>query len=60
VLNDTGFDVAADGSFEILLGGPEQPRNWMALGADASRVTTRHYYEEKGCPAADTSHSVPL
>jgi hypothetical protein len=53
VINDTQFDVASDGSFEVWLGGPPQPRNWIALPADASRVTTRHYYEDETCAAAD-------
>ena len=44
-LNDTGFDVADDGSFEIILGGPERTRGWLALPEDASRVTVRHYWE---------------
>ena len=60
VLNDTGFDVASDGSFEILLGGPPQDRNWLPLTSEASRVTTRHYYEDERCAAADTGRSVPL
>jgi len=55
VINDTQFDVAPDGRFEVLLGGPPRPRNWIALPADASRVTTRHYYEEESCAAADPS-----
>jgi hypothetical protein len=53
VINDTQFDVRPDGSFEVLLGGPPQPRNWIALPADASRVTTRHYYEEETAAAND-------
>src|SRR5262245_49815629 len=31
VINDTGFDLRPDGSFEIFLGGPARPRNWIAL-----------------------------
>ena len=53
VINDTQFDVDREGRFEVLLGGPPQPRNWIALPPDASRVTTRHYYEEESCAAAD-------
>ena len=37
VLNDTGFDVGADGSFELTLGGPSQERGWLPLASDASR-----------------------
>jgi hypothetical protein len=55
VINDTHFDVGPDGRFEILLGGPPQPRNWIALPADATRITTRHYYEEERRAAADSA-----
>ncbi len=60
VINDTQFDVRSDGSFEILLGGPQQPRNWIALPADATRITTRHYFEEERCAAADATRHLAL
>ena len=60
VINDTMFDVAKDGSFEITLGGPEQPRNWLSLAENANRITTRHYFEEAGTAAADDLRPVPL
>jgi hypothetical protein len=60
VINDTQFDVDAAGRFEILLGGPPQPRNWITLPADASRVTTRHYYEEETAAAADPNRHPAL
>lgn len=47
VINDTQFDVAADGSFEIRIGGESAERNWLALPADACRITTRHYFEDE-------------
>jgi hypothetical protein len=53
VINDTQFDVGPDGSFEILVGGPAQERNWLGTESEASRITTRHYYEEESCAAAD-------
>jgi hypothetical protein len=46
VLNDDQFDVDAAGRFELFLGGPPRRRNWIALDPDATRVTTRHYWEE--------------
>ena len=52
VLNDSQFDVDADGRFELFLGGPPRERNWIALPDDAMRVTSRHYWEEKWSPAA--------
>jgi hypothetical protein len=59
-INDTEFTVAADGSFEVIFGGPARPDNWLALPADAARVTTRHYYEEDRPRAADTTPCIPL
>jgi hypothetical protein len=55
VINDEQFDVRPDGTFEISFGGPPQPRNWLALPADASRITTRHYYEDETAAANDPS-----
>jgi hypothetical protein len=49
-LNDTGFDVADDGSFEVTLGGPARARGWLALPEDASRITVRHYWEDVRSP----------
>ena len=46
VLNDEDFDIADDGSFELWLGGAERPRGWLAMPEGASRVTTRHYFED--------------
>lgn len=60
VINDTMFDVAADGSFEIAIGGPAKARNWLALPDDANRLTTRHYFEEERFGAADDLRAVPL
>ncbi len=47
VLNDEHFDVGPDGSFELWLGGPKRARGWLALPEGATRVTTRHYFEDK-------------
>ena len=52
VFNDTHFDVDADGNYEIFLGGAARDRNWMALTPAATRITTRHYWEELWRPAA--------
>ena len=51
VINDSHFDVAEDGSFEIRLGGKPAERNWLALPPDACRILTRHYFEDD-VPAA--------
>lgn len=60
VLNDTMFDVDADGNFELFVGGPERPRNWIGLDPEATRLTTRHYIEAALCAAADPSRHVPM
>jgi hypothetical protein len=49
-LNDSGFDLADDGSFEITVGGRAQDRGWLALPPDAARITVRHYWEDVRSP----------
>ncbi len=53
IINDTQFDIDADGRFEIALGGEARERNWLGLTPETSRITTRHYFEEVTCVAAD-------
>lgn len=60
VINDTRFDVDADGRFALTLGGPEQARNWLPLPDGASHITTRHYFEEERCVAADPTRHIAL
>ena len=45
VLNQDQFDVDDEGRFEIRIGGKPAERNWLGMGADADRITTRHYFE---------------
>jgi hypothetical protein len=59
-INDTQFDVRPDGTYEITVGGPPQPRNWLALAPDAGSLTTRHYFELARSAAADPTLHVPL
>ena len=49
-LNDSGFDLADDSSFEITVGGRAQDRGWLALPPDAARITVRHYWEDVRSP----------
>lgn len=60
VLNDSDFDVAGDGSFELTIGGPPLPRAWLALPEDATRITVRHYWEREEPPAAPPAPSLGL
>jgi hypothetical protein len=60
VINDTGFDVDAQGRFEIHLGGERRERGWLALEPGSDRITTRHYYEDDVPRAADPLHAPVL
>jgi hypothetical protein len=60
VINDTQFDVAGDGSYEIILGGAPRDRNWLELPPDAGHLSTRHYFEQAEPVAADPFKVVPL
>jgi hypothetical protein len=60
VINDTRFDVDRDGRFEIRLGGPPRDRNWLGLEPGATRITTRHYYENARSAAADPTRNAAL
>ena len=60
VINDTQFDVDADGWFELRLGGEPADRNWLPLPEGASRITTRHYFEHEQCGAGDPALEPPF
>jgi hypothetical protein len=53
VINDTEIDVDTDGSFTVYLGGERRERGWLPLTENASRVTTRHYFEQTNPAALD-------
>ena len=38
-VNDRGFEVAKDGSFEVILSPDERPGNWIALPPGAASVS---------------------
>ena len=46
VINNTQYDVEDDGSYEVIIGGPQRDRNWLALPDDAAKVIARMYFEE--------------
>lgn len=60
VINDTMFDVDADGRFEIFVGGEPRDRNWLRLEPDASQITSRHYFEQIRSPAIPPIPDVAL
>ena len=60
VLNDSQFEVDSEGRFEIRFGGKPAKRNWLALESGATRITTRHYYENERSAAADPTRNAAL
>ncbi|MEM8608812.1 MAG: DUF1214 domain-containing protein [Myxococcota bacterium] len=46
-INDSDLDIDSNGNFTLYLGGEPRERNWMALTPESSRLTTRHYFEQK-------------
>jgi hypothetical protein len=59
-LNDTEFDIAPDGHYEIVASPEPQPRNWLRLEPGAGSITTRHYWEWSLSPQCDPTFHVPL
>jgi hypothetical protein len=59
-LNDDQFDVAADGSYELVASAEPRDRNWLPLPKEAGAITTRHYWEWERSVAADPTFHVPL
>src|SRR5262245_43295117 len=45
--NHTQFDVAPDGSYELVIGPGGSGRNGVALDAKTVSITTRHYFENE-------------
>ncbi|MAE93789.1 MAG: hypothetical protein CL910_03940 [Deltaproteobacteria bacterium] len=59
-LNDTEFEIARDGSFEVIASPERQPKNWLRLEPGAGSITTRHYFEWERSAAADPTLHVPI
>jgi Protein of unknown function (DUF1214) len=51
VINDENLEIDSNGNFTLFLGGEARDKNWLPLTPGASRVTTRHYFEQTS-PAA--------
>jgi len=62
VLNDSQFEVGADGNYEILVSPTREnsPGGWLELPANAVQITTRHYFESARSAAADPYLHIPL
>ncbi|GAC1383170.1 MAG: hypothetical protein NVSMB4_11150 [Acidimicrobiales bacterium] len=37
------LDLGPDGELDLILGGPDRPRNWLPLGADAAYINIRQF-----------------
>lgn len=59
-LNDTEFEISADGSYEIIASQKERASNWLKLESDAGSITTRHYFEWDRSAAADPTLHIPI
>ncbi len=46
-LHDGEIELAADGTFELTVGGPQLDNNWLDLGADAAFVVIREYCHDR-------------
>lgn len=53
VINDGEMEIDSNGCFTLYLGGEERSRNWLPLTPAASRLTTRHYFEQEDYAALD-------
>ncbi|MDX1736233.1 MAG: DUF1214 domain-containing protein [Halioglobus sp.] len=53
LINDRDMDIGPDGDFTLYLGGEARQRNWLDLTPEASRLTTRHYFENDTPAALD-------
>ena len=53
VINDTELEIDSNGHFTLYLGGEPRDKSWLPLTPDASRVTTRHYFEHTTPAARD-------
>jgi hypothetical protein len=58
--NHTQFDVAADGSYELVVGPSAGGRNGVPLDARTVSVTTRHYFENEVSAQLDPGLRIPL
>ncbi|MCH2173449.1 DUF1214 domain-containing protein [Myxococcota bacterium] len=44
-VNDRDFEIASDGSYEVIFSADEHPGNWVKLHPDAHNILVRSYFE---------------
>lgn len=59
-INDTDLDIAADGSFELVLSPEERPGTWLQLPAGARYIFVRNYFLHDRSAQTDPSVHVEL
>ena len=59
-VNDRHFEIAPDGSYELVLSADERPGNWMRLDPAAHSVVVRSYYQLPASAQNDPSVHVTI
>lgn len=59
-ISDSELQVAADGSYEVIMGPEPRPGNWYKIDPEVGSLTTRHYFEQEHSAAADPTKVIPL
>ncbi len=59
-LNDRGFEVADDGTYELVFSAEERDGNWLQLHADAVAIVVRSYYQLPVSAQNDSSIAVDI
>lgn len=59
-ISDRNLQIAADGTYELILSPTQHPGNWIRLEPDATSILTRHYYERERSIAAEPQTVIRL
>lgn len=59
-VSDRNFQIAADGTYEIIASPDRREGNWLRLEPDATSIITRHYFERPHSVAADPDVRIRL
>ncbi len=59
-INDRDFEVAADGTYSLVLSAEEQPGNWVRLDPGAHSIVVRSYFQLEPSAQNDPEVSVAI
>ena len=59
-VNDRQLQIAADGTYEVIVSADRHDGNWIRTEADATSLITRHYFERPVSIATDVDPRVRL